>query len=104
MTTHAAHAQQRRAAIFGVVDGFFEAFQSAARKKEAHLRCQRALNGFFEKAKNFECQTFANLQSDISYEAVADDYIDDTGEKIAALDVADEMHGGFFEASVDFAG
>ena len=59
---------------------------------------------FFEQAKNFERQPFANFQGDISDESIADDDVDDAGEKIAAFDVADEVDGTFLEARVDFAG
>src|SRR4029077_12137728 len=37
---HSAHAQQRRGAIFGVVDGLLQTLQRSPRKKKSHLRCQ----------------------------------------------------------------
>src|ERR1700693_1875178 len=62
---HSAHAEQRRATIFGVVDSFFQTLQRSTRKKKSYLRCQRTLYGLFQQTKNFQRQTFADFKRDV---------------------------------------
>ena len=100
---NAAHAQERRAAVLRVIDRLLQAFQSTTRKKESDLRRQRALDGFFQQAKNLDGKTFADFQRDIADETIAHDHVHVSGEKISAFDIADKVHGAFFQTRINFA-
>src|SRR5467141_206330 len=49
---YSAHAQQRSAARFRIIDLFFQPFQCSPGEQESHLRCQRAIDRFPQQPKN----------------------------------------------------
>src|ERR1700688_880586 len=100
---HSAYAKQRRATIFGVVDGLLQTLQRSTRKKKSHLRCQRTLYGLFQQTENFQRQAFTNFKRDVADKPVAYDHIHNPRKKIPAFHIAHEMHGTFLQARVHFA-
>src|ERR1700688_345554 len=100
---HTAHAQQRRAPIFGVVDGLLQTLQRSTRKKKSHLRCQRTLYRLFQQTKNFQRQSFANFKRDVTDKPVAHNHIHNSRKKVAAFHVAHEMDRAFLQTGFTFA-
>ena len=82
-----AHAQQRRAAVLGVVEPLLEIGEGGLGEHVADLARDGGLQGFLQHALDHVHQAFADLQSHVADEAVADD---DVG--LAAVDVAAPRH------------
>src|SRR5712692_746330 len=87
----AADTQERRAAVFGIINLLLEILEGAPREQRAHLRGQRAPQRFLQQAGDELGHALAGLQRDVADEAVADDHVHVAGEDIAALDVAHEI-------------
>src|SRR5271157_4813155 len=89
---HSANAQQRRATIFRVIHGLFDALEGSFGKNIAELRGPGTLVRLAEKLHDLHGQTLANLQRDVADKTVANDHIDFAGKQIAAFHVADEVY------------
>src|ERR1700676_2560694 len=100
---NATDTQKRSAAVLRVINGLAQSLQSAARKKKSDLRCERALDRLFQQPENLHGKAFADFQGDIADEAVADNYVHVSGEKISTFDVADKMDRALFQTRVNLA-
>src|SRR6516164_9810263 len=80
---HTLDAQQRRAAVFGVVHALLEIREGRTREQIAHLPGDRGLERFLQHLLQQIDQAFAHLERNIADEAVADDDV-----RGAAIDVA----------------
>src|SRR5579863_2448270 len=94
---NALHAQQRRSAVLGVIQAFFEISKRAARKQIPDLAGDRSFERFFEGIANQVGYAFGNLQRDIAHETVSDDDIHFTVVQIASFNVADKIQRQLFE-------
>ena len=90
-STRPDDAEQRRAAVLGVVDALAEAPERPARQQVADLARERARQLFAQQLLDHLDQAFAQLQHDVAGEAVADDDVGAAREDVAGLDVADEV-------------
>src|SRR5215471_6803179 len=95
---HAAlDAEQRRPAVFGVVEARLEAAEGRARQQETHRGLQRALDLLAQEVLDHLGERLGHLQDDVAGEAVGDDDVDGSVEDVAPLDVADEVQAGLLE-------
>src|SRR5579862_4808867 len=86
----AVDAQQRRAAVLGVVEPQRERFEARARERDAEAHEQTAAQLFAEQAEDAEGETFAELEDDVADEPVAHHDVGGAGKDAAPLDVPDE--------------
>ena len=86
----AGDAEQRRAAVLGVVDAAPEMPQRAARQQRADPHGDGARQLFAQQTLDHVDEPLADLQRDVAGEAVADDDVGLAAVDVARLDVADE--------------
>src|SRR5580658_8872552 len=86
-------SEQRRPAVFGIIGAFAELVESALGESISQLGRQAAFNRFFQHAAEMLHHSLADLQSDISDEAVADDHVHVSAKNVAAFHVADKIEG-----------
>ena len=90
---NAAHAQQRRAAVFRVINRLLDPLESASRKQIAQLRNHRNYCiDLRSNSKICNASAFANLQRDVADKAVADDHIHVARKQIPAFHIPHKMH------------
>ena len=89
-----ADAEQRGAAVLGVVEALFEVAEGLAGEERADLGGDGGLQGFAEGDGDELGGAFAGLEGDVADEAVADDDVGVAVEEVAAFDVADEVDVG----------
>ena len=89
----ALHAQQRRAAIFRIIQALLELAVSLARKQRADLAGHRLAERFAQHADEHVHQPLADFEGDIADKPVAHHHVRDAVEDVAPLDVADEVDG-----------
>src|SRR5690348_11301532 len=90
---NALDAQQRSAAVLGVVEALLEVFEGAAGEQEPDLAGDGGTQRFLQQVAHGFDQTLGNLECDVADETVADDNVDVTVIEVAPLDVADEIQG-----------
>src|SRR5437870_13922527 len=73
--TYAFNSQQRRAAIFGMVESLLEISESAARQQISHLPRNRRLQTLLQSSAHQIRDPLRSLQRHVTYKAVGDDYI-----------------------------
>ena len=100
---HALDAQQRRAAVFGVVEPLLEIGKRLARQQKSNLAADRRLQRLLQQEAHRLHHAFGNLQRDVADEAVANQHVGLAVVKVAAFDVADEIHRQLFDQLVGFA-
>ena len=83
-------AEQRRAAVLGVVHAPAEPPERPPRQQRAHLHRERARQLLAQQVLHHLDEPFADLQRDVAGEAVADDHVGLAAVDIARFDVADE--------------
>src|SRR5438445_2245072 len=96
----AAHAQQRRSAIFGIINVAPKFLVSAPRKHVTHLRGDGALERFFKHRGDVLGHSLADFQGHIADKAVAHDDVHAAGKDVASFDIADEIERQLFEPVV----
>src|SRR5215471_13718029 len=87
----AAHAEQRSAAILGVIQALLERRESTLGKRIADLTGDGGLQRIAEEFLEHVHQALADLECDVADEAVANDDVDLARVHVAAFDVADEI-------------
>ncbi len=87
----AAHAEQRRAAVLGVVEALLEVVEGLAREQRADLRGDGGLERLAQQRADQFGGALAGLEGDVADEAVADRDVGVAVEEVAAFDVADEV-------------
>src|ERR1700682_2533176 len=87
------YAQQRSAAVLGIIQPLPELLKSSAREHISDLARDGGFQGIAQHLVNHVHQAFAHLQCNIADESVANDYVGLTGENIAALHISDEVDG-----------
>ena len=90
---HALDAQQRRAAVLGIIHALLEILESRARQHVSDFARDGGFQRLAQHLVDHVHQAFAHLQRDVADESVADDHVGLAGEDIAAFHVADEMNG-----------
>src|SRR6185437_7220242 len=98
-----ANAQQRRTAIFAVIETLLEGGEGGAREPVAQPRLPAAGQQLAQQAAHGLDQSFADLERDVADEAVADDHVHRAVVEVAPLDVADEVDGQALEQNERFA-
>ena len=91
----AADAEQRRAAVLGIIDAFLEIEEGAFRQDVADLAGNGGLERLAEEVADHLDETLADLEGDVADEAVADDHVDVAAVDVAAFDVADVVQVRF---------
>jgi hypothetical protein len=94
---NALDAQQRSAAVFGIIHALLEFVEGGARQQGADLARDGGFQRLAQHLVHHFHQAFADLQRHVADEAVADDDVGVAGINIAAFHVADEMNGERFE-------
>ena len=87
----AGDAEQRRAAVFRVVDAPAEMPQRPPRQQRSDAHRDRARQLLAQQILHHVDEPLADLQRDVAGEAVADDHVGVAAVDIARLDVADEL-------------
>src|SRR5215470_1895017 len=93
----AAQTEQRRAAVFPVVQATIGAHERAAAHEITHAAQRRLSEGALQHAADIRGETFHRLQRDIAGKAVAHDDVDLAVEEVATFDVADVVERGLRE-------
>src|SRR5579859_1485548 len=101
---NAAHSEQRRTAILGVINLLLQPTKRALRQHSRELRNQRTLQRLSHEGKKLKRQTFANLQRDVADEPIANNHVHFAREKIAAFHVPHIVQMGLLQPVVHFAG
>ena len=86
----AGDAEQRRAAVLGVVDAPAETPERAPRQQRSDAHRDRARQLLAQQLLDHLDQPLADLQRDVAGEPVADDHVGVAAVDVARLDVADE--------------
>src|ERR1035441_5928715 len=87
----ATHAEQRSAAIFGMVQAFSETAERILGKRVPDLAADGSFQRFPQQFLEHVHQPLAHLERHIAGEAVADDHVHFAGVDIASFHVADEV-------------
>ena len=100
---HAGDAEQRRAAVLGVVHAPAEMPERPPRQQRSDAHRERARQLLAQQLLDHFDQPFADLQRDIAGEPVADDDVGVAAVDVARLDVADERERRRLEQPVRLA-
>src|ERR1700733_7230496 len=87
------YAEQRRAAIFGVIYALLEFLERGARKHVTDLSRNGGFQRFAQHLINHLDQAFAHLQRYVTDKTIADDYVGIASINIAPFHVADKVNG-----------
>src|SRR5260221_12880647 len=87
----AVHAEHRYAAVLFIVEPRAHAIERRPGEQPAHLRDGGGHELLADRAEQHLDDALAELEYDITHEAIAHDHIDGAGVDIAPLDVADEV-------------
>ncbi len=90
----AIDAEQRRAAMLGVVDLAFDVAKGALGQHQAGAIERRLPGLLLEHPDHHLTESLGHLENDVAGESVTDHDIDVAGEDIPAFDVADEVDPG----------
>src|SRR6185437_11951761 len=85
------YAQQRRAAVFGIIDALLEILKSGTGQHIANLPRNGLFERFAQRRVHHVHQALAHLQCHIANESVAHDHVRLSAINIAAFDIADEF-------------
>ena len=96
-------AEQRRAAVFRIVDAAAEMPERAPRQQRSDPHRERARKLLAQQLLNRVHQAFADLQRHVAREPVAHDDVCLTAVHVARLDVADELDRRRLEQPVRLA-
>src|SRR5437868_2062605 len=94
---YSVYAEERGAAVLGIVEPLLEALNRGLRQKCARLCLKRCLKLFLQHTHHRFYKTFADLQRDVAGKAVADDHVRFAGVHIATFDIADKIQRRFFQ-------
>src|SRR6185369_3564246 len=84
-------SQQRRSAVFRVIELFFELLKRRARQHRASLGLNRCLHLVLQQS-HYELEySFADFERDVPRESIANDDVHLSRVHIATLDVADKV-------------
>ena len=86
-------AQERGAAILGIIEALLERIEGLAGEDIPHLGGDGAGKRLLEHSDDGVHHALADFQGHVADEAVADDDVDVAAEEVAALDVAHEVEG-----------
>src|SRR5579872_2996606 len=100
---NASYTQQRRAAVFRVIDLFSKSLVSFFREHISNLRTQCALQSVLKQPHNVLRDAFADFQRHVPDEPVANDDIHGSTENFSSLDIADKIQRRLFQADVRLA-
>ena len=87
----AVHAEQRSAAVFGVVETLFEIGEGAAREQVSDLPGDRGFQSFSESGAHQVGDAFGGFQRYVAYKSVGDDDVHLAAVEVASFDVADKI-------------
>src|SRR5215472_6114400 len=87
----AADAEQRSAAVLGVINALLEVVKGFAAQQRAHLRCDGGLKALAQGGGDEFGDAFTGLKSDVADESVADDDVGPAVVEVAAFDIPDEV-------------
>src|ERR1017187_5055291 len=87
----AAHAQQRRAAVFGIIQALLEGGEGVLGDDVSDFAGDGGFESLAQEVLDHVAQTLADFQRDVADEAVADHHVDVAGIDVAAFDIADEV-------------
>src|SRR5258708_9768438 len=73
--THALHAEQRSATVFGMVKALLEIVKRAAREQISHLAGEGSLKGLLQGGAHQICYALRSLQGYVSLQPVVHLYI-----------------------------
>ena len=87
----ALQPEQRRAAVFGVVEPLLEVGESLARSRNPTWRVMVACNDSFSMDAYGRNHPFGDLQRDVAHKTIANDDIGLAVVQVAAFHVADKV-------------
>src|ERR1017187_507613 len=93
----AAHAQQGRAAVLGIIQALLESGEGGLGDDVSDFAANAGFEGLAQELLDHVAQTLADFQGDVADEAVADHHIDVARIDVAAFHVADEVEVEVFE-------
>src|SRR5688572_22169205 len=88
----AVDAEQRRAAVLGVVELLLQALEGGPHEERAELRLEVATDLLARALGNVADHGLGQLEHHVAGEAVGDDHVHLAPQDVPALDVADEVH------------
>src|SRR3974390_2024672 len=88
---HSFHAQQRSAAVLGVIDALLEVLVGGSAQQVTDLAGEGCRKRFLEHVFEDIDHSFTDLEGNIADESVANDDVGMTGVQVATLYVADKV-------------
>src|SRR5215469_16022635 len=101
---NAFHTQQRRAAIFGVVEALLKISERTAREQRSYLPRDRRLERFFQSCAYQIGHAFGNFQRHVAHKTVSYDNVNLSVVKITTFDVSHKVQRQALKQLEGFAG
>ena len=92
-----ADAEERRAAVFGVIHPLFQTIERALREERARFARDALRQLVAQRSRHEFAERFRRFQYDIADESIADDDIGVAVVDVAAFGVADEVESRLFQ-------